>query len=1039
VRRAGGLLLALLLCASARAGADQGLVAHWDFAEGSGGVLHDRAGNGNDGAIHGAAWVKTDRGHALKFGRTGSYVAFGDNPKLKLTRDFSFCAWIEPTADLYPDSTTNWHIFSWEAYRKSGAGFRIAGSSAQLFFRSNQFQPAQASDPIQQGLSEIRLANKTFYHVVLVKKGKMVTFFVDGMADAEFPVQDPLPNDLPFTLSLEEQSFAGLMDDVRMYNRAISAAEVVALYGEGGTRHGKDVSWIGKMKLTPFIYYDDAKATAEADVRGVLPLKTGERIVVELRQAGRPPLESRERATAPASGKEDFKFDLGKLAPGAYEVNAAIRAQGKARAEAAFQFDYPQRPPSLPSPAERLVGALPPAPKAPAYTIEVGKSGGFLLRMGSASYPVESAYTYPHGGENRLAASGRPAGGEKQWTVQTERTGDSTYRVVAQGRYYRITRELEVQPTRVLVKDRIENLTGEDLGLALDNRIDATGMPGADLQAPAAPTPPAFLREGDHGAGLVPLNDVYQLLQRTYIAGRVCGLKIAGLGIPKNGAHALEWAVYPIGTADFYDFINTVRKDEHLNGVTVDGVLALSQAGQWLKDPPPDELVRFGGIRYAAAGGLPHSEDDPGITIEGIEFVRAPQEREMLRRNYAETRKRYPDLKVGFHVAWNIYATHQPEKLFTDSRVIAASGKHEMYGNDGAWFSQERRAQGWAWYPYYATLTNSFGQELLKSADVMMDDIGANMVWADGLLDGYGSASGDYPTSFVSTLGPWDGYTVELDPATKTISRKWGQIVGLGKEALLEYIRRINAKGGRVWINHGTVVPRTFARQEVYWAAETADGDQHCASLLLAPAPHGLANPSKFATVQMIYDDVRAKLSWGVLYAYFWSYGASQLTHRMITADMYPITVEEVHSGCIKGRERIITMRPGVYGWREDHHLHAVRLYDARGRMIAHSFMTTADAAGTRTLLELTEGQTAILVRLPILVNAQQPVNLCVTRSESDGLDLAMNGQGTATLQLEEPGAIRVSGASATVDAELRTVALTLNGPVQVQIRRGER
>jgi hypothetical protein len=45
------------------------------------------------------------------------------------------------------------------------------------------------------------------------------------------------------------------------------------------------------------------------------------------------------------------------------------------------------------------------------------------------------------------------------------------------------------------------------------------------------------------------------------------------------------------------------------------------------------------------------------------------------------------------------------------------------------------------------------------------------------------------------------------------------------QDVIPKYIRRINAKGGRVWINHRTSVPRSLARQEAYWAAETNDGD----------------------------------------------------------------------------------------------------------------------------------------------------------------------------------------------------------------------
>ena len=46
---------------------DDGLVAEWHFDEGSGSVLVDSSGNGNDGVIYGATWVDGKYGTALSF------------------------------------------------------------------------------------------------------------------------------------------------------------------------------------------------------------------------------------------------------------------------------------------------------------------------------------------------------------------------------------------------------------------------------------------------------------------------------------------------------------------------------------------------------------------------------------------------------------------------------------------------------------------------------------------------------------------------------------------------------------------------------------------------------------------------------------------------------------------------------------------------------------------------------------------------------------------------------------------------------------
>ncbi len=1028
------LLLAPL--AAVPAAQEPALVAHWSFDEGSGEVLHDRSGNKHDGAIKGASWVRVGVGFGLQFGANKSFVDFGDLAALKRSGDFSFSAWVKPMAETFPDKNANWHLFTWEEYRLSGFNCRMDGRSGRLYARSSQ-GPKEVAP--RQGFSKSALVKDQFQCIAVVKQGERVSLFVDGKKDAEVNTYQNLPPGcVPFTLSAAEQSLAGLMSEARLYAGALSVGEVVALYAAGAERFGTDRSWLGKLHLRPFIYRDTLEAIIEADLRGVLPLGKAERVVAVLRGADGKPVQELERTAVAESGSEDFRFNLGPLAVGACTVAVSVRAGDKVRAEEVIAFAHPETPPQLPPPKERKAGPLPGVPGPAAYSLEVSRGGGFAVRIGAQSYPVESSFSYPQGGQNRLVVANAPdAAGEKEWTVTTEKLGAHGHRIVATGKHYRITRELTPQPSRILVQDRIENLTDADLGLALDNRVDARDKQGVELQALAAPVPPLFVRAKDHGLGLVPLDDVYQLTQATYVEGRAGGAKIAGLGIAKGAAHTLEWAIYPLATTDYYDLINAIRRDEGLNGLTVDGCLAMSHSGVWGRKAPPEPLVKLGGLKYASSGCLTKVADDSELSFQGIEFLNYPKESEALRKNYAEWKSRYPGLVPGFHVAYNIYATDQPGKLYADSLMLAASGKHDMYGNYARYLGENRRREGWAFFPYYATMQNSFGKDVLKSADFMMDRIGVGMVWADGLLSGYAAGMGDFPNGYVRTLAPWDGFSVELDPTTKTIRRKWGIAAALGKDVLLEYIRRINAKGGRVWINHMTTVPRTFARQEAYWAAETNDGDARCASLHLSPAPHGLANPTQISTTQMIYDDIRAKLVWGSFYTYYWYTGsASFLTHRMITAEMYPLTIESIHAGRIQGRERIVTMNSGIHGWPQDHHLHDIRLLDARGRLTPHAQLTTADETGTRTDLQLTPGQTAVIVRLPVTIHSDKPVNTCVAHYDAHQMELSLSGEGRVTLHLEDnaPGKVRVTGTDASVNQETRTIHLKLNGLTHLRV-----
>ena len=127
-----------------------------------------------------------------------------------------------------------------------------------------------------------------------------------------------------------------------------------------------------------------------------------------------------------------------------------------------------------------------------------------------------------------------------------------------------------------------------------------------------------------------------------------------------------------------------------------------------------------------------------------------------------------------------------------------------------------------------------------------------------------------------------------------------------------------------------------------------------------------------------IYRDVLNKLDWGGLYFFYGDKGL--LKHETIIQQMYPITVTELHTGYVKGRERLITTRSGVYGWSDNADLHFAYRYDARGRPVRHAFLTTLDTEGARTQIALQEKETAVLKRIPLRIRrtipAQHPVGV---------------------------------------------------------------
>jgi len=89
-------LASFLLVLSIAGSASADLVAHWDFNEGSGNVAHDISGNGHDGTIEGEPkWVPGVGGSALDFDGTDDYVGTGKSLLNNLS-EFTLACWVNP-------------------------------------------------------------------------------------------------------------------------------------------------------------------------------------------------------------------------------------------------------------------------------------------------------------------------------------------------------------------------------------------------------------------------------------------------------------------------------------------------------------------------------------------------------------------------------------------------------------------------------------------------------------------------------------------------------------------------------------------------------------------------------------------------------------------------------------------------------------------------------------------------------------------------------------------------------------------------------
>ncbi len=1035
------LLFAIMsLCVmstSAWSAGPEGLLAEWNFDEGKGNVARDSSGNGHDAKLYGATWVKQGDGFAISLDGLDDWVDCGESQAIGIGGPVTIEFWIRPT-------------------RKAHGEASLLGESLGTYLMT-YYSGEYAYWYINGGDNGISgaLTLGLWNHVTAIFDGTRTSLWINGRLargrESKYKTYAPANH---FKMGMKGRpdlpKFKGMLDRVRVYNRALSAEEVVAHFKGEATRYGFDPTWFKRVKVAPYYYLERGEIVVEADYKRLQPLEGKGQLEVTLSSKEKPKeiIQRQVIEELPESGMADVNLAIGKLAHGDYVIRVKLEDGKGARPAEELAFSYPAPPPSVPSPAARVVAPLPPEAKPTRFDVKVGKGGGFKLTVKGASYSFQSRISWPNGDFNRLSVGDEPYGkGEKSWKVNVRAAGKDRYSVEAGGDFYTIHRDIGVFPTHVYVKDTYTNTTDEDLGLLIYNEMPIqpeqvtnsllSGFEKFGRQADITDKgPTVFLTDANTGMGIIPIDDVYVVQAVPYVGWEdAAGVGTEKFALAPGKSYTLEWAVYPTGSGDYYDFINNFRRVENRISTIDGGFGFITYNPGSRRQVPTKDFIEKLGLKYGMIHCLSTCADDPELSIEGIEFMDFPKEMALLKKQAAAIHRKHPGFKVVFHIAHSLYATNNPDR-FADSKVIGSGGRQAQW-QPGDYFSKRRLDEGWSWWIFYPTPGNSFHDAMMKSVDVMMDELGFDGGFMDGFFVGY---QGRWTYD-----GRWDGHSAEIDPDTKTIKRKIGSVLLLSQPSMIEYSRKIRDKGGVVIANN-TVVTRSIANEKyIIHDAESGAGPY----LHLAPNMTGLGGGG---TEKSVYLNTLKTLSWGQLFVPYHVPRAigHDLTRPLMSSKQFPMTFEEIRSGLVRGKERIVTMNSGVYGWPGDRHLHMVHKFDGRGASVPHDFITTVDQDEVRTELEFRTNESAVIEPIPVTLEASTPVNVRVLQYDDGVFKILLNSQGEATLDVFVgagyfPGSdtYRVtSGGETTTIAEkdgTLTVPLRLDGQVEVVIDLADR
>lgn len=207
----------------------QGLVGYWNFDENTGTIAHDSSGNGYNGAVNGAQWVTGKINSALSFNGTSSYVATGNIP---LQNAFSIVAWVNP-------ATTSQTPFGRIAETQYNVGFFLGlsatGGAYQLIVNGGSGATGKCGSAYGCALGGT--VSSGWHLVIGTYNGNMATLYVDNVQVATETFTPPSAQSLPLFIGRyfggSAYGWSGGIDEVRLYNRALTAAEASAIFSSG--------------------------------------------------------------------------------------------------------------------------------------------------------------------------------------------------------------------------------------------------------------------------------------------------------------------------------------------------------------------------------------------------------------------------------------------------------------------------------------------------------------------------------------------------------------------------------------------------------------------------------------------------------------------------------------------------------------------------------------------------------------------------------------------------------------------------------------
>ena len=205
-----------------------GLVSWWR-AEGN---AQDARGANSGTLMNGTSFGPGMAGTAFDFSGVNQFVSVANAPSLNPTNALTLETWVYPTGPPASDGMVIWAKDDASLHREYL--LVLASVGGQWVFRPHVGAPTGFF--FFNGRTPVQL--NTWYHVAVTYDGSTLRLYVNGNLDGSLPVTGPIITTAqPFLIGGIPGGpwyFTGRIDELSLYNRALSAGEILTIYNAGG-------------------------------------------------------------------------------------------------------------------------------------------------------------------------------------------------------------------------------------------------------------------------------------------------------------------------------------------------------------------------------------------------------------------------------------------------------------------------------------------------------------------------------------------------------------------------------------------------------------------------------------------------------------------------------------------------------------------------------------------------------------------------------------------------------------------------------------